>query len=174
MDMVEKDIVEKYHFKKVLKVVRGGKMRQQSVWNGLKAIRTECSIVIVHDGVRPFVTPKMIEHSIKVAEETGAAVTAVQAKDTVKRAVKGKKVQTLPRDEIWLAQTPQTFQFPLLMKAYQKANQEEISGTDDAFLVERLGHPVTLIEGNYSNIKITTTEDLAFAEANFFRGKREP
>jgi 2-C-methyl-D-erythritol 4-phosphate cytidylyltransferase len=167
MEMVGKEIVEKYHFKKVLKVVRGGKMRQQSVWNGLKAIRSECSIVIIHDGVRPFVTPKMIEQGIKAARETGAAVAAVQAKDTVKRAVKGKKVQTLPRDEIWLAQTPQSFQFPLLMRAYQKAKQEEITGTDDAFLVERLGHPVTLIEGNYANIKITTPEDLAFAEAIF-------
>jgi 2-C-methyl-D-erythritol 4-phosphate cytidylyltransferase len=174
MDMVERDIVEKYHFKKVLKVVRGGKMRQQSVWNGLKAIRSECSIVIVHDGVRPFVTPKMIEQGIKVAGETGSAVTAVQARDTVKRVIKGRKVQTLPREEIWLAQTPQSFQFPLLMRAYQKANREEITGTDEAFLVEQLGHPITLIEGDYTNIKITTPEDLAFAEAYFPRGKREP
>jgi 2-C-methyl-D-erythritol 4-phosphate cytidylyltransferase len=172
MEMVEKEIVDKYQFKKVLKVVRGGKMRQQSVWNGLRAIRSECSIVIVHDGVRPFVTPKMIEEGIKAAGETGASVVAVQAKDTVKRAVKGKKVQTLPRDEIWLAQTPQSFQFPLLMKAYQKANQEEITGTDDAFLVEQLGHPVRLIEGNYTNIKITTPEDLAFAEAFLLKNKR--
>jgi 2-C-methyl-D-erythritol 4-phosphate cytidylyltransferase len=164
MEMVEKEIVDKYEFKKVLKVVRGGKLRQQSVWNGLKAIRSECSIVIIHDGVRPFVSPKMIEQSIKTAAETGAAVVAVPAKDTVKRAVKGKKVQTLPREEIWLAQTPQSFQFALLMKAYHKANQEEITGTDDAFLVEQLGHPITLIEGNYTNIKITTPEDLAFAE----------
>ena len=174
MEMVEKDIVDKYHFKKVLKVVRGGKMRQQSVWNGLRAIRSECSIVIVHDGVRPFVTPQMIEQGIKVAAENGAAVTAVRAKDTVKRAIRGKKVQTLPREEIWLAQTPQVFQFSLLMKAYQKANQEEITGTDDAFLVERMGHPVILIEGNYNNVKITTPEDLVFAEAYFPRNKREP
>jgi len=164
MEMVEREIVDKYEFKKVLKVVRGGKLRQQSVWNGLKAIRSECSIVVIHDGVRPFVTPKMIEQSIKAAAETGAAVVAVPSKDTVKRAAKGKKVQTLPREEIWLAQTPQAFQFALLMKAYQKANQDEITGTDDAFLVEQMGHPITLIEGNYTNIKITTPEDLAFAE----------
>ena len=97
---------------------------------------------------------------------------AVLAKDTVKRAAKGKKVQTLPREEIWLAQTPQTFQFPLLMKAYQRAHQEDFLGTDDASLVERLGHPVTLIAGDYSNIKITTPEDLFVAEALLDRGKK--
>lgn len=164
MDTVQKDIVEKYQFKKVHKVVRGGKMRQQSVWNGLRAIRTECEIVVVHDGVRPFISRKLIEQSIMEAQKSGAAVVAVLAKDTVKRAAKGKKVQTLPREEIWLAQTPQTFQFPLLMKAYQKAHQEDFLGTDDASLVERLGHPITLITGDYTNIKITTPEDLLVAE----------
>lgn len=165
MDTVQKDIVEKYRFQKVHKVVRGGKMRQQSVWNGLRAIRTQCAIVVVHDGVRPFISRKLIEQSIKEAEKSGAAVVAVLAKDTIKRAAKGKKVQTLPREEIWLAQTPQTFQFPLLMKAYQKAHQEDFLGTDDASLVERLGHPITLITGDYTNIKITTPEDLLVAEA---------
>lgn len=173
MDRVEKEIIEKYQFRKVLKVVRGGKMRQQSVWNGLKAIRSDCSVVIVHDGVRPFVTPKLIEKGIKVALETGAAVVAVPAKDTIKRAVKGKVVETLPREEIWLAQTPQSFQYTLLMRAYQKANQEEVIGTDDASLVEQLGHPVTLIEGDYANIKITTLEDLAFAEAYWAKGLKD-
>ena len=172
MDTVQKDIVEKYHFKKVHKVVRGGKMRQQSVWNGLRAIRSQCSIVVVHDGVRPFISRKLIEQSIKEAQKNGAAVVAVLAKDTVKRAAKGKKVQTLPREEIWLAQTPQTFQFPLLMKAYQKAHQEDFLGTDDASLVERLGHPITLITGDYTNIKITTPEDLIVAEALLDRGKK--
>lgn len=165
MDTVQKDIVEEYRFQKVHKVVRGGKMRQQSVWNGLRAIRTQCAIVVVHDGVRPFISRKLIEQSIVEAEKSGAAVVAVLAKDTIKRAAKGKKVQTLPREEIWLAQTPQTFQFPLLMKAYQKAHQEDFLGTDDASLVERLGHPITLITGDYTNIKITTPEDLLVAEA---------
>jgi 2-C-methyl-D-erythritol 4-phosphate cytidylyltransferase len=172
MDTVQRDIVEKYLFRKVLKVVRGGKMRQQSVWNGLQAIRSPCSIVVVHDGVRPFISRRLIEQSIKEAQKNGAAVVAVSAKDTVKRAAKGKKVQTLPRDEIWLAQTPQSFQFPLLMKAYQKAHQEEVLGTDDAFLVERLGHPVTLITGDYTNIKITTPDDLIMAEALWEKGKK--
>jgi 2-C-methyl-D-erythritol 4-phosphate cytidylyltransferase len=167
MDMVQKDIVEKYHFKKVLKVVRGGRMRQYSVWNGLKAISTGCSIVVVHDGVRPLISPRLIAQSIETARKSGAAVVAVLARDTVKRAAAGKKIQTLPREEIWLAQTPQTFQFPLLMKAYLKAHQDNVLGTDDAFLVERLGYPVTLVPGDHSNIKITTPEDLVLAEALF-------
>ena len=173
MDRVQKDIVEKYHFKKVLKVVRGGRMRQYSVWNGLNAISAGCSIVVVHDGVRPLVSPQLIAQSIEAAQKNGAAVVAVLARDTVKRATAGKKIQTLPREEIWLAQTPQTFQFPLLMKAYQKAHQEDILGTDDAFLVERLGHPVTLVPGDHSNIKITTPEDLVLAEALFLKDKKE-
>jgi 2-C-methyl-D-erythritol 4-phosphate cytidylyltransferase len=173
MEMVQEKIVEKYQFKKVLKLVRGGKMRQQSVWNGLKAIRSECSFVVVHDGVRPLITSKMIEDSITEARKNGAAVVAVLAKDTVKRAVEGKRIQTLPREEIWLAQTPQTFRFSLLKKAYLKAQQENIQATDDAFLVERLGHPISLIKGGYFNIKITTPEDLAMAETFFSMGNRE-
>lgn len=171
LDMVQKDIVEKYQFNKVLKLVRGGKMRQQSVWNGLRAIRSECSIVVVHDGVRPLIACRLIEKSIEEAQKHGAAVVGVPARDTVKRVTKGKKVQTLPREEIWLAQTPQSFQFPLLMKAFQKAHQEDIWGTDDSFLVEHLGHPIIMVEGDYSNIKITTPEDLSMAET-FLREKK--
>ncbi len=172
MDMVQREIIEKYQFKKVLKVVRGGKIRQYSVWNGLKAIRSGCSIVVVHDGVRPLISRRLIAQSIEAAKKNGAAVVAVLARDTVKRTVAGKKVQTLPREEIWLAQTPQTFQYPLLMNAYQKAHQDDILGTDDASLVERIGHPITLIMGDYSNIKITTPEDLVLAEALFPREKK--
>lgn len=172
MDMVQKDIIEKYRFKKVLKVVRGGKTRQQSVYNGLKAIRSECSIIVVHDGVRPLISSRLITESVQAARKNGAAVVGVPARDTIKRAAVGKKLKTLDRDEIWIAQTPQSFQFPLLMKAYQKAQQDNIQGTDDAFLVERLGHSITLITGDYSNIKITTPEDLALAETLFTRGKK--
>ncbi|MFH0787974.1 MAG: 2-C-methyl-D-erythritol 4-phosphate cytidylyltransferase [Pseudomonadota bacterium] len=173
MAMVQKDIVERYQFKKILKLVRGGKMRQLSVWNGLQAIRSGCSIVVVHDGVRPFISCRLIEQSIEEAQKNGAAVVGVPAKDTVKRILDGKKVQTLQREEIWLAQTPQSFQLSLLKRAYQKAQQEDILGTDDASLVEGLGHPITLIKGDYSNIKITTPEDLAWAESFFSMGKKE-
>jgi 2-C-methyl-D-erythritol 4-phosphate cytidylyltransferase len=167
MDLVQQDIVEKYQFKKILKLVRGGRVRQYSVWNGLKAISPGCSIVVVHDGVRPLISSRLITRSIETARKSGAAVVAVLARDTVKRTIAGKKVQTLPREEIWLAQTPQAFQFSLLMKAYQKAQQDDVIGTDDAYLVERLGHPITLIMGDQANIKITTPEDLILAEALF-------
>lgn len=172
MDMVQKEIVEKYYFKKVLKLVRGGKIRQHSVWNGLQAISGGCSIVVVHDGVRPLISSRLIARSIETAQKSGAAVVGVLARDTVKRAAPGKKIQTLPREEIWLAQTPQTFQFPLIMKAYQKAHRDDFLGTDDACLVERMGYPVTLIPGDYSNIKITTPEDLILAEALFPGGNQ--
>jgi 2-C-methyl-D-erythritol 4-phosphate cytidylyltransferase len=172
MAMVQKDIVEKYHFKKILKLVRGGKMRQSSVWNGLQAIRSGCSIVVVHDGVRPFISCRLIEKSIEEAQKNGAAIVGVSVKDTVKRIVKGKKVQTLPREEIWLAQTPQSFRFSLLIKAYRKAQQDNILGTDDASLVENLGHPITLIKGEYNNIKITSPEDLALAKFFLAIGKK--
>lgn len=173
MEKVQREIIEKYRIQKVLKVVRGGKTRQQSVYNGLKAIRSDCDIVVVHDGVRPLVTEGLITESIQAARKNGAAVVAVPARDTVKRSLTGKKLKTLDRNEIWMAQTPQSFQFSLLLKAYQKAEEDGIQATDDAFLVERLGHPITLIQGDYTNIKITTPEDLALAEALFDRGKKK-
>ncbi|MBI5583235.1 MAG: 2-C-methyl-D-erythritol 4-phosphate cytidylyltransferase [Deltaproteobacteria bacterium] len=165
MDPVQREIVEAYRFQKVLKVVRGGRVRQQSVFNGLKAVKADCEIVIVHDGVRPLITPALIEASIEQARKTGAAIVAVPARDTVKRVRPGGRLETLPREEIWLAQTPQTFQFPLLFQAHQKAAQESFKGTDDASLVERLGQEVSLIPGDYHNLKITTPEDLSLAEA---------
>jgi 2-C-methyl-D-erythritol 4-phosphate cytidylyltransferase len=173
MDLVQKEVVERYCFKKVLKVVRGGKMRQQSVWNGIRAIRSGCAIVVVHDGVRPLIRQELIEESIEEARREGAAVIAVPAKDTVKRLIDGKHIQTLPREEIWLTQTPQTFQFPLIKKAYQKAVQESWVGTDDCALVENLGQTVSIIMGDYENIKITTAEDLLLAEILFSLRKKE-
>lgn len=172
MEMVQQDIIEKFRFRKVLKVVRGGKTRQQSVYNGLKAIRSDCSIVVVHDGVRPLVEGRLISESIRAAKKHGTAVVGVPARDTIKRAAAGKKLKTLDREEIWMAQTPQSFQYPLLLKAYQKALEDGVQATDDSFLVERLGYPVTLIQGDYSNIKITTPEDLTLAETLFQREKK--
>jgi 2-C-methyl-D-erythritol 4-phosphate cytidylyltransferase len=164
MAKVQTDIVEKYQYKKVLKVVRGGRIRQQSVWNGLQGIKSDCSWVVVHDGVRPLISSQLIEAGLMEARQTGAAIIAVPARDTVKRLIPGGKLQTLPREEIWLAQTPQIFDFSLLCQAHQKASQEKFTGTDDASLVERLGQAVSLIPGDYENIKITTPEDLTIAE----------
>jgi 2-C-methyl-D-erythritol 4-phosphate cytidylyltransferase len=174
MAKAQTEIVERFQFKKVLKVVRGGRTRQQSVRNGLQAIKSDCSWVVVHDGVRPLIDPQWIEAGLRQARETGAAIVAVPARDSVKRLPPEGKVQTLPREEIWLAQTPQIFEFSLLCRAHQKAYQEKIIGTDDSSLVERLGHEVRLIPGDFGNIKITTPEDLAIAEALITWGSKAP
>lgn len=165
MDPVQREIVEANGFQKVLKVVRGGRVRQQSVWNGLKAVTGDWGIVVVHDGVRPLIRRDLIEAGIAEARKTGAAIVAVPARDTVKRRRPGGRLETLPRDEIWLAQTPQTFQFSLLFEAHRKAAQDLYKGTDDACLVERMGREVTLIPGDEFNLKITTPQDLRLAES---------
>ena len=154
-------------FTKVRSVLAGGKERQNSVLNGLRALDgcAEDDVVVIHDGVRPFVTAEMVERSVEVAGEFDGALVAVPAKDTVKMVEDGVIVDTPPRERIWLAQTPQTFQFSLLFQAHQKAAQELFKGTDDACLVERLGREVSLIPGDYHNLKITTPEDLPLAEA---------
>jgi 2-C-methyl-D-erythritol 4-phosphate cytidylyltransferase len=118
------------------------------------------------------ITPQLIEAGIMEAQQTGAAIVAVPARDTVKRLAPGGKLQTLPREEIWLAQTPQIFEFSLLCQAHHKANQDKFTGTDDASLVERLGQPVSLIPGDYGNIKITTPEDLKIAETLVKKGRK--
>jgi 2-C-methyl-D-erythritol 4-phosphate cytidylyltransferase len=174
MEPVQREIVEAYGFQKVLKVVRGGQVRQQSVWNGLKAVKADCDIVIVHDGVRPLIGPALVEAGIAEARKTGAAIVAVPVRDTVKRLRPGGRLETVPREEIWLAQTPQTFQFSLLFQAHQKAAQELFRGTDDASLVERLDREISLIPGDYRNLKITTPEDLPLAEVWLSAEKKIP
>ncbi len=153
------------HFPKVDKVVFGGEKRQDSVFRGLKAIRADTEIVVIHDGSRPFITPEQIACSIDLCRKVRAVVTAVSVQDTVKSVANGLVEQTLDRSGLWLAQTPQTFYFSLIWKAYQKAYKEGFYATDDSALVERLGIKVAVLEGSYQNIKITTPEDLAVAQA---------
>ena len=157
-------IVDKYDFKKVKKIVCGGKERQDSVHLGLKACPKSTRVVAIHDGVRPFVSPQKISESIGLCEEKKAVILAVPAKDTVKRVEGDSVVTTLDRKKLWLVQTPQVFEYSLILDAYEKAIEDEFAGTDDAMLVERLGHQVTVVEGEYQNMKITTAEDLAMAE----------
>ena len=160
------DVIERYSVKKVQKVVAGGETRQQSVHNGLKEIDPDVEIVVVHDAVRPFVTEGLIEQSIEAARTGGAVIVAVPMKDTPKQAGPDRQIQrTLDRTELWLAQTPQTFRRDLLLEAYEKAAIEHLQATDDAALVERLGHKVGIVAGTWENIKITTPEDLVIAEA---------
>ncbi|MGN1230661.1 MAG: 2-C-methyl-D-erythritol 4-phosphate cytidylyltransferase [Anaerotignum sp.] len=159
-------MVQEYGWKKVISVVAGGKERQDSVYSGLKQLREDTEIVLIHDGVRPFVTEKIIEDSIAVAMEMGGCVAGVPAKDTIK-VCNGENiaVATPDRSTLWQIQTPQTFRKDLILQAYERAAQEGAIGTDDASLAEHSGYPVKVIMGSYRNIKITTKEDLLIGEA---------
>lgn len=164
-DYCLKEIIETYHYKKVSHIVPGGNQRQDSVWNGLETLPQDSEVVLIHDGVRPFVTREMIEESIRSAVRFGAVLVAMPVKDTIKIAQSdGTVLQTLERKSLYQAQTPQTFQAPLIKEAYLKAREDGFAGTDDASLVERLGRKVHILPGAYTNIKITTMEDLLLAE----------
>jgi 2-C-methyl-D-erythritol 4-phosphate cytidylyltransferase len=157
-------IVDKYGLRKVRKVICGGEERQDSVYLGLKACPNNTSIVVIHDGVRPLISVDRISESIRICQSKKAVVVAVPVKETIKRVEQGNIVTTLDRSRLWLTQTPQTFEYKLILDAYEKATENNFVGTDDSVLVERLGYEVTILEGDYRNIKITTAEDLAIAE----------
>ena len=151
---------------KLRAVVRGGERRQDSVLAGLRAAAPDASFVVVHDGARPFVTADMIERSLTAARMSGAAIVAVPVKDTIKLVGEGGIVnRSLAREQLWAAQTPQTFSVDALTRAYAAAEAEGFVGTDEAMLVEwaQSAH-VAVVEGSYDNIKITTPEDLVLAE----------
>ena len=170
MDYCLEEIVEKFGYRKVCRIVPGGKLRQESVKNGIDSLPRDSDIVAIHDGVRPFVTREMIEESIHAAARFQAVVLAMPVKDTIKMVhPDGTVLKTLDRESIWQIQTPQTFQVNVIKEAYQQATREGFIGTDDATLVERLGVKVHVLPGAYSNIKITTLEDLTLA--NFFLEK---
>ena len=145
-------------------LVAGGSERQYSIHNALKAADKE-GIVLVHDGARPFIRPSIIRQLVEKAEWTGAAITAVPVKDTIKKAVNMEVSETIERSSLWSVQTPQAFRISLLLQAYEDAEKDGFLGTDDASLAERMGVGVSIVEGHYDNIKLTTTEDLYFAEA---------
>jgi len=173
IDFCFKEVVIPYKLTKVIKVVSGGKERQDSVYQGLQELPNECTLVVVHDGARPLVTHGIISKAINMAQDTGACIAAVPVKDTITR-VNNKEIvlDTLPRDELWSAQTPQIFKKELLMEAYIKAKNDGVYGTDDAFLVERLGVEVRVVLGSYENIKITTPEDMEIGCSTLRRRQR--
>lgn len=157
------EVIAGYGFKKVMAVVAGGAERQDSVANALKLAKG-FDIIAVHDGARPLVTPGIIEAVVKAAASTGAAICGVRPKDTVKETSSGFVKKTLDRDALLSVQTPQAFRTELLLKAFETARKDSFIGTDESSLVERLGVEVSVVEGAYENIKITTEDDLAFAE----------
>lgn len=168
LDFCQKQVITPYGFKKVLRLVPGGKERQDSVYNALKVLQrqNDWDIFLVHDGVRPLVTPGEVRRVIQAAARYGAAILACPAQDTVKKVDREQKiVATLNRQEIWLAQTPQAFQAQLLWRAFVEAYGRDFYGTDEASLVEAMGLPVWVEAGSPLNIKVTTPADLVLANA---------
>ena len=159
-DFFKKEILDKYNFKNV-KIAYGGKERQDSVYNGLKSLDEKCDVVLIHDGARPFVSDKIIDNCIEEAKDHKAIVVGVPVKDTIKVIDSDKNIVNTPnRSVLWAVQTPQTFDYNILIDAYKDAFESGFYGTDDAMLVERIGYKVKMVEGSYNNIKITTQEDL--------------
>jgi 2-C-methyl-D-erythritol 4-phosphate cytidylyltransferase len=155
----------KYGLRKLARVVPGGPTRAESVRRGLQAIRAATAeVVAVHDGVRPFVTVEEIERTVRAALETGAAILAATVVDTIKKVEAGQVLMTLERERLRRALTPQCFRYELLRRAYEQPEDVVRSATDDSSLVERLGVPVAIIEGDARNIKITRPEDIALGE----------
>ena len=156
------DMIREYGFSKVLSVVEGGARRQDSVLNAVRGLGG-VDIVLIHDGARPFVDQPTIERAVAAATEWGAAIAAVPVKDTIKVAGRDLSVVDTPsRDRLWAAQTPQAFRLDILLRAHSEVGRDV---TDDAAMVEAIGHPVKLFMGSYLNLKVTTPEDLLFAEA---------
>lgn len=161
------EVVEAGGFRKVRAIVAGGSERQYSVLNGLRALESPADddIVIIHDGVRPFVSADMIQRSVDAAQTADGALVAVPVKDTIKVVQSGVVTETPRRETLWQAQTPQTFRYGTIRRVHEQAAADGFLGTDDASLVERDGGTVTVVMGDYRNIKITTPEDLVLAEA---------
>ena len=153
----------------LLAAVPGGAERQDSVRAGLDALPADVDLVAVHDAARALVRPEDVARVVAVARAKGAALLAAPARDTIKRVRDGRVLETPPRETCWAAQTPQVFRRELLAEALAKAAAEGFVGTDDAQLVERLGVPVHVVEGDPGNLKITGPEDLVAAEARLAR-----
>ncbi|MEW5724419.1 MAG: 2-C-methyl-D-erythritol 4-phosphate cytidylyltransferase [Thermodesulfobacteriota bacterium] len=167
-------VVKPFGFTKVRQVVPGGETRQESVYMGFLALGDEVDLVVVHDGVRPLVPPPVIEAVIETARETGAAIAAVPVRDTLKKVIDGVIQDTLNREQVWQAQTPQAFERSCLAEGLAAARAEGFTGTDEASLVERLGRPVRVVPGAAENIKITMPEDLVLAETLIDYGREKP
>lgn len=165
IEFVKKEIVDKYAFDKVKAVVEGGSERQYSVYNGLHNVSKDTDVVLIHDGVRPFVGDKYIAELENTAMEFGACVLGAPVKDTIKICNdEGYITDTPKRSTLWLAQTPQCFKYAVIMDAYKSADEDGFLGTDDSMLVERRGTKIKMVQGDYNNIKITTPEDLYMGE----------
>lgn len=164
LEMCRRDIIERHNFCPPCRVVAGGSERQESVAKGIEALSGRNEIVLVHDGVRPFVTCEEIIAVSQAAKEHGAATLAVTPNETIKSVDEhGNVIETFERSQLRRIQTPQAFRYSLLKQAHEKAALDRYTGPDDCCLVERMGHKVVVVEGSHENIKITTVEDLELA-----------
>lgn len=160
-----KKILGKYSFEKELKIVSGGETRQASSVKGVEACSSKAKFVSIHDSVRCLITPQTVDKVILKAHETGAAIAAAPATDTIKRSKDGKLIsETIPRDQIWLAQTPQVFEIDLYRGCLYQVMKKEIEVTDDASVVEQFGVKVHLVNAGASNLKITYYSDVELAK----------
>ena len=156
----KKEILDKYRFKNI-KIAYGGKERQDSVYSGIKLLDKNCKYVLIHDGARPFVDEDIINRSLDEVKAFKSIVVGVPVKDTIKVVNNNNSVVDTPnRSTLWSVQTPQTFDYNIIKKAYEDAFDNNFYGTDDAMLVERIGYTIKMIYGSYNNIKVTTPEDI--------------
>ena len=166
VDYCKTNVVDKYGLKKVKAIVVGGKQRQDSVYSGLKNCSEDSKIVLIHDGVRPFIKKQEITEIIEQTLESRACVTGVRVKDTIKVVDSYNNIIDTPnRENLWAVHTPQSFLYDIILDAHKKCKSEGWNVTDDSMLVEKVGIKVKMIEGSYDNIKITSPEDLYVAES---------
>jgi 2-C-methyl-D-erythritol 4-phosphate cytidylyltransferase len=169
LEFCQEEVIDPYPLKKVLRLVPGGKERQDSVYHALKVLKKEAvelDVILVHDAARPLVDPAQVRKVLAAARRHGGAILGIPCQDTLKRVnSRGEVVATVDRQELWQVQTPQAFQAALLWRAYQEAMERGFYATDEAALVEALGETVVVVLGTCLNLKITTPDDLKMAEA---------
>ena len=157
---------QKHDLRKIVRVVEGGKTRQESVHCALRAIEWPCNTVAIHDAARPLITPEMISEGLQALDGWDGAITALAIRDTIKEVKETPKIdRTLSREKLWAMQTPQMFRFPYILEAYDRAEKETFKATDDAQVAEHFGGKIRVVEGRSRNFKITLPEDWTMAEA---------
>lgn len=163
LNYVKSNIVDKFKLDKVRHIVVGGETRAKSVYNGFKYIEEKESVLIIHDGVRPFIKESTIVNIIKVGEKHGSAILGIRSSDTIKEVKEGLVKKTIKRESLWQIQTPQVFKYKILDEAYKNIDLENENITDEAYIVEQNNQAIRVVEGYKNNIKITTQYDLDFA-----------
>jgi len=165
VDRMHEELVGPFFLTKVRRIVAGGRERQDSVGNGLAVVTDDCELVVIHDAARPLVSPSLIDAAVRKAVREGAVTVGIPAGETIKECdEEGRVIGTLPRERLWITQTPQVFRRETIIAAHRKAREDNFYGTDDASLVERLGVTVRMLAGDPANIKVTTAKDLVWAE----------